>query len=80
MTSRYQPMEKDGEILVKCRKIDDLRVKKEGGGKKKGKGEGEKRLGEGRGKKKERQLNLNLRRLNVNEVGGHSPLVEVRDN
>lgn len=52
ITSRYQPVETDGEHMTTFRKVNDLNNKRATPAKKKSKEETEKRLTEGRGKKK----------------------------
>ena len=67
MTSRYLPVEKDGEFLKRCQKIADLNSRKATSQKKRGKAEAERRLGEGRGKKKDKKMQKNLERMNVGQ-------------
>jgi hypothetical protein len=74
VTSRYLPIEHDGDSLPRCTKINDLQAQR----KRKSKEHVDKKMREPRTKKKESRNQMNLRMMGVDRTQA-TPWIAVRD-
>jgi hypothetical protein len=69
ITSRFLPLEGEGDSLRRCQKVENLAARAVTPRRKGGKEERERKVVEARGRKGERKGTMNLRRMNLEEGG-----------
>lgn len=79
MTSRYLPMETDGECLRRCQKIENLQNRQASASKKRCKEEGQRRLRDTRARRKENKKQMNFRMMECDDSFNLTPLISVKD-